>query len=75
MRRVAGFVFAGGLTTLLLAAAIVVINGFFPALWILLTSLKQPLDVIAAPPKLIFDPATQHFSIQVGETTVYEVTP
>jgi multiple sugar transport system permease protein len=33
----------------------------FPFLWILLTSLKQPLDVIAAPPKLAFSPTVDNY--------------
>ena len=33
----------------LLAAAIVVINGFFPALWILLTSLKTETELVSKP--------------------------
>jgi multiple sugar transport system permease protein len=34
----------------------------FPFFWILLTSLKQPLDVIAAPPKLLFDPTLDNYA-------------
>lgn len=33
----------------LLAAAIVVVNGFFPALWILLTSLKTEVELVQKP--------------------------
>jgi len=33
----------------LLAAAIVVINGFFPAVWILLTSLKSEAELVSTP--------------------------
>jgi len=33
----------------LLAAAIVVVNGFFPALWILLTSLKSEAELVSKP--------------------------
>ncbi|MBL8332248.1 MAG: carbohydrate ABC transporter permease, partial [Rubrivivax sp.] len=33
----------------LIAAAIVVINGFFPALWILLTSLKTETELVSKP--------------------------
>lgn len=32
-------------------------------------------EAVTAPPKLIVDPVTKRFSIQVGETTVYEFTP
>lgn len=43
---------AGGLQgrfLVLAAAAIVVLNGFFPALWILLTSLKTEAELVAKP--------------------------
>lgn len=33
----------------------------FPFAWILLTSLKQPLDVIAAPPKIVFSPTIDNY--------------
>jgi multiple sugar transport system permease protein len=36
-------------TLRLLAAGIVVLNGFFPALWILLTSLKRETELVAKP--------------------------
>ncbi len=36
-------------TLRLLAAGIVVVNGFFPALWILLTSLKTEAELVAKP--------------------------
>jgi multiple sugar transport system permease protein len=40
----------------------------FPFLWILLTSLKQPLDVIAAPPKILFEPtADNYLAIFIGK--------
>ena len=32
-------------------------------------------EAVTAPPKLIVDPATNRFSVRVGETTVYEFTP
>ena len=32
-----------------IAAAIVVLNGFFPALWILLTSLKTEAELVTRP--------------------------
>jgi multiple sugar transport system permease protein len=38
-----------GRTLVLLAAAIVVLNGFFPALWILLTSLKTEAELVSKP--------------------------
>ncbi|HXU66498.1 MAG TPA: hypothetical protein VN707_03985, partial [Casimicrobiaceae bacterium] len=33
----------------LIAAAIVVVNGFFPAVWILLTSVKPELELVRKP--------------------------
>jgi multiple sugar transport system permease protein len=40
----------------------------FPFLWILLTSLKQPLDVIAAPPKILFEPTVDNYlAIFIGK--------
>ncbi len=38
-----------GRALVLLAAAIVVLNGFFPALWILLTSLKTEAELVSKP--------------------------
>jgi multiple sugar transport system permease protein len=38
-----------GRTLVILAAAIVVLNGFFPALWILLTSLKTEAELVSKP--------------------------
>jgi multiple sugar transport system permease protein len=55
---------------LLLGAAVLalVIWTVFPFFWILLTSLKKPLDVIAAPPKLLFEPTTENYrAIFLGE--------
>lgn len=45
-----------------LAILLLVAWTVFPFFWILLTSLKQPLDVIAAPPKLVFQPTTENYS-------------
>jgi multiple sugar transport system permease protein len=40
----------------------------FPFFWILLTSLKQPLDVIATPPKVFFEPTLQNYqAIFIGQ--------
>lgn len=44
-----------------LAVAALVAWTAFPFFWILLTSLKQPLDVIAAPPKIFFTPTTDNY--------------
>ena len=38
-----------GRSLTLLAAAIVVVNGFFPAVWILLTSLKTEAELVSKP--------------------------
>jgi multiple sugar transport system permease protein len=48
----------------LLTAAVLalVVWTVFPFFWILLTSLKQPLDVIAAPPKLLFEPTLDNYA-------------
>ncbi len=54
----------------LLAAAVLLLAiwTLFPFFWILLTSLKQPLDVIAAPPKLTFTPTLENFrAIFIGQ--------
>jgi multiple sugar transport system permease protein len=49
-----------GLLTLALLA--LVVWTVFPFAWILLTSLKQPLDIIAAPPTLVFTPTTDNYA-------------
>jgi multiple sugar transport system permease protein len=48
----------------LLAVAVVALVAWtvFPFFWILLTSLKQPLDVIAAPPRLVFTPTLDNYT-------------
>ena len=58
-RRVVRLLRVGLLT---LAAAALVVWTVFPFFWILLTSLKQPLDVIAAPPKLVFEPTLDNYA-------------
>jgi multiple sugar transport system permease protein len=45
-----------------LAAVTLVVWTAFPFFWILLTSLKQPLDVIAAPPKIFFEPTLDNYA-------------
>ena len=42
----------------LLAAALVVVNGFFPAVWILLTSLKSESELVRRPITYLPDKAT-----------------
>lgn len=48
-------------TLLALGVVALVAWTVFPFFWILLTSLKQPLDVIAAPPKILFTPTTENY--------------
>ena len=55
---------------LLVCAAVLalVLWTVFPFFWILLTSFKRPLDVIAAPPKLLFEPTTENYrAIFIGQ--------
>jgi multiple sugar transport system permease protein len=58
-----GFLVWRWVRRLLLTAAVaaLVVWTVFPFFWILLTSLKQPLDVIAAPPKFFFEPTAQNY--------------
>jgi multiple sugar transport system permease protein len=58
-RPLARLVRVGVLTAAVLA---LVVWTVFPFFWILLTSLKQPLDVIAAPPKLMFEPTLDNYA-------------
>ena len=41
--------FPRGKSLTLIAAAIVVVNGFFPAVWILFTSLKSEAELVSKP--------------------------
>jgi multiple sugar transport system permease protein len=45
-----------------LGAAGLVIWTVFPFLWILLTSLKVPNDIISVPPKIVFTPTMQNYA-------------
>jgi multiple sugar transport system permease protein len=58
-RQLARLVRVGLLTAAVLA---LVVWTVFPFFWILLTSLKQPLDVIAAPPKILFEPTLDNYA-------------
>lgn len=50
------------------AALALVVWTAFPFFWILLTSFKRPLDVIAAPPTLVFEPTTENYrAIFIGQ--------
>ncbi len=48
-------------TVMVTAVTILVLWSVFPFVWILLTSLKQPVDVIAAPPKFFFAPTLGNY--------------
>lgn len=48
-------------TLLALGLLLLVVWTVVPFAWILLTSLKQPLDVIAAPPKILFSPTMENY--------------
>jgi len=51
-----------------LAVLALVVWTVFPFFWILLTSVKRPLDVIAAPPKVLFEPTTENYrAIFIGQ--------
>jgi multiple sugar transport system permease protein len=65
-----GLTFWRWIRRVLLAVAVMALVAWtvFPFFWILLTSLKQPLDVIAAPPKVFFEPTTQNYqAIFIGQ--------
>lgn len=49
--------------------ALVFVVGFwlFPIYWILLTSLKEDIDINTATPKLVFEPTTQNYTTIVDE--------
>jgi multiple sugar transport system permease protein len=44
------------------AAAVLLVWSMFPFLWILLTSLKSPADVIAVPPAFVFKPTIGNYA-------------
>jgi multiple sugar transport system permease protein len=49
----------------LAAAALLLIWTIFPFVWILLTSLKSPGDIIAVPPKIVFSPTINNYAALV----------
>jgi len=50
------------------AAAALVVWTVFPFLWIFLTSLKRPPDIISAPPKFIFQPTLENYlALAIGD--------
>ena len=51
-----------------LATAILVVWTVFPFAWMLLTSLKEPRDMLAVPPKIVFQPTTENYeAILIGK--------
>jgi multiple sugar transport system permease protein len=48
-----------------MAAAALLIWTVFPFVWILLTSLKSPGDIISVPPKFVFAPTTDNYAALV----------
>jgi multiple sugar transport system permease protein len=51
-----------------LAAALLLLWTVFPFVWILLTSLKSPGDIISVPPKFVFEPTFDNYSaLVIGE--------
>ncbi len=53
-----------------IGAWIVAIIFFFPIFWMVLTSFKTELEAIAVPPKLIFEPTLENYSL-IQERTDY----
>ena len=50
------------------ATAILVVWTVFPFAWMLLTSLKEPRDMLAVPPKIVFQPTTENYeAILIGK--------
>ena len=59
---------ATGVGAILLAAAALLIWTVFPFVWILLTSLKGPGDILAVPPKFLFAPTFDNYAaLVIGE--------
>src|SRR5580658_1266617 len=55
-------------SAILLAAAVLLIWTVVPSVWILLTSLKNPGDIISVPPKFVFTPTTDNYAaLVIGE--------
>ena len=48
-----------------LAAVVLLVWTVFPFVWILLTSLKNPGDIISVPPKFVFTPTIQNYAALV----------
>lgn len=45
----------------------------FPIYWLLLTSLKQPIDVAARPPQFIFTPSVQNYALALHDPAVWRL--
>jgi multiple sugar transport system permease protein len=53
---------------IIVAAIVLVLWTVFPFVWILLTSLKSPVDIISVPPKFLFTPTTDNYmALVMGE--------
>jgi multiple sugar transport system permease protein len=53
---------------MIVAAAVLVVWTVFPFVWILLTSLKSPGDIISVPPKFVFAPTFDNYAaLVIGE--------
>ena len=50
---------------LIVAAAMLLIWTVFPFVWILLTSLKSPGDILSVPPKFVFAPTFDNYAALV----------
>ena len=51
-----------------LATAVLVLWTVFPFGWMVLTSLKEPRDMLAVPPKIVFQPTTENYeAILIGK--------
>jgi multiple sugar transport system permease protein len=58
-----------------LAIAIVVSSFLFPPVWMILTSFKRPLDVIAYPPKILFSPSLDNWYWFLFSTEITAISP
>ena len=47
------------------AAIVLLVWTVFPFVWILLTSLKSPGDILSVPPKFVFDPTLDNYTALV----------
>lgn len=55
-------------TAIALASFVLLFWTVFPFIWILMTSLKSPGDIISVPPKILFTPTTDNYAaLVIGE--------